>query len=82
VVDGFGASYALGGRSAAAAGAIRAVADVWMRAFGAAQYVLLTQFNLRRIAWTPALRAYLSSNFVLVNGPWTALKLYARRHPR
>ncbi len=82
VVDGFGASYALGGRSAEAAGAIRAVADVWMRAFGAAQYVLLTQFNLRRIAWTPALRAYLSRNFVLVNGHWTGLQLYARRHPR
>jgi hypothetical protein len=82
MVDGFGTSYALGGRSAEAAGAIPAVADVWTRAFGAAQYVLLTQYNQRRIAWTPELRAYLRSDFVSVNGPWPGLTLYVRAHPR
>ncbi|HEX9031650.1 MAG TPA: hypothetical protein VF834_07365 [Streptosporangiaceae bacterium] len=82
VVDGFGISYALGGRRTNAAGAIPAVADVWKRAFDAAQYVLLTQYNSRRIAWTPELRTYLRSNFVYVKGPWPGLKLYVRSHPR
>lgn len=82
VVDGFGTSYALGGRSARAAGAIPAVAEVWKRAFDAAQYVLLTQYNLRRIAWTPELRTYLRGNFAYINGPWPGLKLYVRNHPR
>jgi Glycosyltransferase family 87 len=82
IVDGFGTNYALGGRSAQVAGATPAVAEVWKRAFEAAQYVLLTQFNARRIAWTPELRAYLRGNFVYVHGPWPALKLYVRSNPR
>ena len=81
MVDGFGTSYALGGRDAKVAGAIPAVAEVWKRAFEAAQYVLLTQYNPRRIAWAPELRAYLRGNFVYVNGPWPKLKLYIRRPP-
>jgi alpha-1,2-mannosyltransferase len=79
VVDGFGASYALAGRPTSAAGANLAVAELWKRAFRAAQYVLLTHYNQRRIAWTPELRAYLRSNFTYVSGPWPELKLYARR---
>lgn len=80
VVDGFGTSYALGGRSARAAGAVPAVAEVWNRAFSAAQYVLLTRSSTLRIAWTPELRAYLRGNFVHVNGPWTEFDLYVRRN--
>lgn len=82
MVDGFGSSYALAGRAASAAGANPAVSELWKRAFRAAQYVLLTQYSPRRIAWTPELRAYLYGNFVYVSGPWPGFKLYARRHPR
>jgi hypothetical protein len=82
LVDGFGSSYALAGRAASASGADPAVAELWKRAFKAAQYILLTQYDPRRIAWTPELRAYLRGNFVYVGGPWPELKLYARRHRR
>ena len=82
VVDGFGTSYALGGSGATVAGANPAVAKLWKRAFEGAQYVLLTQYNSRRIAWTPGLRAYLRGNFVYVKGPWPGLELYGRGHPR
>ncbi len=78
LADGFGSSYALSGRAASAAGADPAVAELWKRAFDRAQYVLLTQYNARRIAWTPGLRAYLRANFVRVNGPWPDLTLYSR----
>lgn len=82
IVDGFGTSYALGGRDAEAAGAIPAVAELWKRAFDAAQYVLLTQYSTRRIAWTPELRAYLRANFAYASGPWPGLSLYVRNHHR
>ena len=82
VVDGFGTSYALGGRRATVAGAIPAVAELWKRAFEGAQYVLLTQYNSRRIAWTPELRAYLRRNFVSLKGSWPGLQLYGRSRPR
>jgi alpha-1,2-mannosyltransferase len=79
VVDGTGTSYALGqGRSAAAAGSVPAVAAVWQQAFRAARYVLLTPYNLKRIAWTPQLRAYLRDNFAAVTGNWAPLQLYVR----
>ena len=81
VVDGFGTSYALGGSGATLAGANPAVAELWKRAFEGAQYVLLTQYNSRRIAWTPELRAYLRGNFGHVKGPWPGLELYGRGHP-
>ena len=82
IIAGFGTSYALGGRDAEAAGAIPAVTEVWQRAFDAAQYVLLTQYSARRIAWTPELRAYLHSHFAEVSGRWPGLTLYVRDHPR
>jgi hypothetical protein len=81
VVDGFGTSYALAGRNAEAAGAIAAVAKLWKQAFDAAQYVLLTQYNARRIAWTPELRVYLRTNFAYASGPWPGLALYVRKSP-
>jgi hypothetical protein len=79
VIDGFGSSYALAGRAASASGANPAVAGLWKRAFKAAQYIVLTRYDPRRIAWAPALRAYLRGNFVYVSGPWPGLRLYARR---
>jgi len=82
VVDGFGTSYALGHRRAQMAGTVPVVAQLWRRAFSAAQYVLLTRDNTQRIAWTPRLIAYLHSNFVNANLPLPRLVLYVRTHRR
>jgi alpha-1,2-mannosyltransferase len=79
VVDGTGTSYALAhGQSALTSGNVPAVAAVWQRAFGAAQYVVLTPYNRLRIAWTPQLAAYLRGHFTLASGPWAPLQLYVR----
>ena len=83
MVDGTGTDFVLGhGRDGFSAGSVPAVAAVWRQAFGAAQYVLLTPYNTRRIAWTPALRSYFTRNFVLVRGSWPPLSLYVRRGAR
>ena len=79
VVDGTGTSYALGhGQSALTAGSVPAVAAVWRRAFGAAQYVVLTPVNRLRIAWTPQLQAYLHEHFTQARGSWSPLRVYVR----
>jgi hypothetical protein len=54
-------------------------------AFDHAQHVWLAgTYNLRRIAWTPALRAYFSGNLVKVLQDRQGNALYVRRglHPR
>jgi len=54
-------------------------------AFGHAQYVWLAgTYNLRRIGWTPALRAYFDSNFVRVRQDSKGDAIYVRKglHPR
>jgi hypothetical protein len=80
MVDATGTDFVLGhGRNGLTAGRVPAVAAAWRQAFGAAQYVWLTPYNPVRIAWTPALRTYFRSHFVLVRGPWAPLSLYARR---
>jgi alpha-1,2-mannosyltransferase len=79
VIDGTGTGYALGhGRSSFTAGSVPAVAAVWRQAFGAAQYVLLTPYNIYRIAWTRQLRAYFRANFTQVSGNWAPMQLYVR----
>ena len=79
VVDGTGTSYALGhGQSALTAGSVPAVAAVLRRAFGAAQYVVLTPVNRLRIAWTPQLEAYLHQHFTEASGSWSPLRVYVR----
>jgi len=80
MVDATGTDYVLGrGRNGLTAGSVPAVAAVWRQALGTAQYVWLTPYNAVRIAWTPALEAYFNSHFVLVQGPWAPLSLYARK---
>ncbi len=80
IVDGTGTSYALGhGQIALNAGKVPAIAQLWRQAFDKASYVLLTDYNENRIAWTPQLRAYFVSNFTRVSGPWSPLELYARK---
>jgi len=80
MVDATGTDFVLGhGRNGFTAGSVPAVAAVWRQAFGAAQYVWLTPYNTRRIAWTPALRTYFTRHFALVRGPWAPLSLYVRK---
>jgi len=87
MIDPLGTDYALSpGRDALnGAGRYPAVESITRYAFDHAQYVWLAgTYNLRRIAWTPALRAYFSANFVRVLADRQGDTLYVRRglHPR
>ena len=80
MVDGLGTDLALSNGLSPATGAARvpAVAAAWRQAFSHAQYLLLSAKNALRVAWTPALRAYVQANFhrVLNAGSYS---VYARR---
>jgi hypothetical protein len=84
VVDGVGTDLALGhGRNGVTgAGRVPAVHAVWDEALRAAQYVWLSSkldsVEARRIAWTPALRAYFVAHFRPVHGPGLPDNLYRR----
>jgi hypothetical protein len=62
------------------AGYVPAVAAAWHKAFAHAQFVLLSQSNEARIAWTPALTAYFAANFVQLKSPWELVTLYKRKN--
>jgi hypothetical protein len=82
MIDPLGTDYALTpGRDALhGAGSYPAVAAIMNYAFGHAQYVWLAgRYNLRRIGWTPSLRAYFDSNFVKVLHDNKGDTLYVRR---
>jgi hypothetical protein len=84
MVDGLGTDLVLSGGRTPATGAARvpAVRAAWQQAFSHAQYLLLSHKNTLRVAWTPALRAYLHDNFRLVL-TGRHYRVYARRaHPR
>ncbi len=69
MIDALGTDYALSpGRDGLnGAGKVAAVAAIMHNAFEHAQYVWLAgTYNRRRIAWTPALKAYFHQNFVRV----------------
>ena len=59
-----------------------AVHAVWARALAGAQYVWLSSrldsVEARRIAWTPALKAYFFHHFRPVRGPGVPPNLYKR----
>jgi hypothetical protein len=84
VVDGLGTDLALGhGRNGVTgAGRVPAVHAVWDEALRTAQYVWLSSkldsVEARRIAWTPALRAYFVAHFRPVHGPGLPDNLYRR----
>jgi hypothetical protein len=64
---------------ASGAGRSPAVAAITRYAFDHAQYVWLAgTYNLRRIAWTPALRAYFDAHFVKVLQDREGDTLYVR----
>ncbi len=81
MVDSLGTDLALsdGLKPQTGAGNVPAVAAAWNRAFSHAQYVILTATNIRRIAWTPALDAYLANHFVRVYESPRRLILYVRK---
>jgi alpha-1,2-mannosyltransferase len=84
MIDALGTDYALAhGRDGLQnAGRVPAVAAIMRDAFGHAQYVWLAgTYNRRRIAWTPALRAYLHRNFVRVLVDDKGDALWVRRGP-
>jgi Glycosyltransferase family 87 len=83
MVDALGTDLVLSGGRTPATGAARvpAVRAAWQQAFSHAQYLLLSHKNTLRVAWTPALRTYLASNFRLVL-TGRNYKVYQRRpHP-
>jgi hypothetical protein len=87
MIDPLGTDYALSPGRDALNGAARspAVEAITRYAFEHAQYVWLAgTYNLRRIAWTPALRAYFDGNFVKVLHDKQGDTLYIRKglHPR
>ena len=81
MIDSLGTDLALsnGLRPTTGAGTVPAVAAAWNQAFSHAQYVILTATNTRRIAWTPALDAYLNSHFVQVYRSPRKLLVYQRK---
>jgi alpha-1,2-mannosyltransferase len=81
MVDSVGTDLALsnGLKPVTGAGKVPAVAAAWNQAFSHAQYVILTATNSRRIAWTPALWAYLNDHFVKVYQSPRKLLLYVRK---
>ena len=69
MIDPLGTDYALtpGRDGLNGACGFPAVAAIMRQAFGHAQYVWLAgRYNLRRIAWTPSLRAYFDRTFTRV----------------
>ena len=82
MVDGLATDYALsrGRNGDTGAGRVPAVAQAWRDMFTHAQYAWLSgRFSARRIAWTPALRAYFRAHFRPVLRDHRGDVLYARR---
>jgi len=83
MVDGIGTDLALsaGLKPSTGAGEVPSVAALWRQEFTHAQFALLSGHDGRRIAWTPALRAYFTSNFTLVKS-LPGAKIYQRHSAR
>jgi alpha-1,2-mannosyltransferase len=81
MIDSLGTDLALsnGLKPQTGAGYVPKVAAFWNQTFSHAQYVILTATNGRRIAWTPALEAYLNDHFVQVYRSPRKLLLYVRK---
>jgi hypothetical protein len=80
LVDSLGTTLALshGLKPRTGAGNVPAVVHWWMQAFSHAQYLLFTPSNVRRIAWNPALQAYLGSHFTWIYQSPNNLTVYKR----
>jgi alpha-1,2-mannosyltransferase len=81
MVDSLGTTLALsnGLKPQTGAGNVPKVATFWSQTFSHAQYLILTATNTRRIAWTPALVAYLNQDFTQVYRSPRKLLVYVRK---
>jgi hypothetical protein len=81
MVDGLGTDLALSGGLKPGTGANRSAATVavWRQAFAHAQYAWLSIYNVRRVAWSPALRAYFDRSFTPVMRDRRGDVLYRRQ---
>ena len=81
MVDSLGTTLALshGLKPRTGAAQVPAVNAAWHQAFSNAQYVILTPSNIRRIAWTTALEAYLTDHFTQIYESPSQLIVYARK---
>jgi hypothetical protein len=81
MVDSLGTTLALsdGLKPQTGAANVAAVNAAWYQDFSNAQYVILTATSVRRIAWSPQLKAYLASHFSKVYQSPRKLVLYARK---
>jgi hypothetical protein len=79
--DGLGTDLALSHGLSPATGAanVPAVQAVWWDGFRKAEFVWLSRYNGRRIAWTPRLRSYLNNHFALVLSYGQQGRLYERK---
>ncbi len=80
MLDGTGTDLALsaGGTPADRAARTPAVVAAWQQEFAHATYAWFSAYSSRRIAWSPALRAYFASHFVQVMRDQRGDVLYRR----
>ena len=81
MVDGTGTDLALsrGGTPGTGAGRNPAVAAAWRQEFSHASFAWLSAYSRRRIAWSPALKAYFDAHFVPVMRDRRGDVLYRQR---
>jgi hypothetical protein len=81
MLDGLGTDLALSGglKPSTGAGSNPAVQAVWMHAFTHAQFIWLSRYSARRVAWFPALHQYFSKNFAPVMTDPRSDVLYKRK---
>ena len=81
MVDSLGTTLALshGLKPGTGAARVPVVTAWWKQAFSHAQYVLLTPTNGRRIPWSRALHAYLTSHFTRIYESPNRLTVYVRK---
>jgi hypothetical protein len=79
--DGLGTDLALSHGLSPSTGAanVPAVEAVWWNGFRNAQFVWLSRYRGRRIAWTPELRSYLNNHFVIVLSYGQQGRLFERK---
>jgi hypothetical protein len=81
MVDSLGTVLGLshGLKPGTGAGKIPAVAAFWLNAIKHSQYLLLTNINRKRIAWTPFLENYVQANFIPIAQPSPRIMVYVRK---
>jgi hypothetical protein len=81
MVDSLGTTLALshGLKPRTGAAKVPAVNAWWKQAFSNAQYLVFTRSDVRRIAWSRELKAYLASHFTRIYRSPSHLAVYVRK---